>query len=253
MKLALCLYGPVRHWNVVGPSLELHLLRHHEVDVFSNVYVHSGPGLYANERTHPRWQHRLKSNQNSRGHVVELAKLNARSQTLFDPSDPNSNFSNHMRQLMSTKPQALAQLPQAFWSNFWSQCQLVNEVATRASEYDWIIVSRADIIYLNNLAPRVFDSKTITFPKQFGSGWLSDKWFCSPPDLLPRMLNRWDAFPEVVPGTQCHPSEQFSHYINAHKIPWSFADVDVDIVQHRYTGWWWTPYTRDPDQILKVT
>lgn len=240
MKVALCLYGPYRHFNTVSSGLRQHLFEPLDIDVFSCVYDATSIGLYPSESTHPRHTHQQNTSVSPNRDFSVLSNLGSKALETFDFE--SKSFTSAVSVLQSQIGTVVSQYPLAFWANLWAQEKVVDLKNSFEQKYDFVIVSRADILYQNKLPDWCFEQDKLTLHRKFGCSSPCDFWFMGNETHTTVAAQRFSNFPNHY----AHPHQLFTDCLNQHNIPWSFADLPLNVVQRRYTGWWYTPYVPDP-------
>lgn len=245
MKLALCLYGPYRHFNNVAASLRTHLFSCLNIDLFACVYDASSLGMYPADSNHPRYTHKnpvVFPTQRDFSMLSSLCPLQSETFSLDSPC-----FSNSLAQLKSNIG-SVEDYPLAMWANLWAQERVVEMASCFSQKYDFVIVSRADVIYQNNLPQWCFDFTQLTVQRKFGCGSACDFWFMGNSSTANQAGKRFSCLSDK----DFHPHKAFDTHLKHHNIEVCFADLPLNVVQRRYTGWWYTPYIPDPDSLPKV-
>jgi hypothetical protein len=231
MKTALCLYGPLRYTALVRAAIQQHLLPHWDITIFACVRPNGSLGQYQSEPNHPT---------NQIVHNKPLA---------------SDNFVSNLRDLEQLMPSSVTTLdqpvhcpstmPLAYWHNLACQKTVIEMKNQYPAQFDFCIVSRADVLYQDSIPHFSVDPNKLSFHKKFGTGWPSDFWYAGPSAMVDVIANRAG----VDEQAQVHPNQYLLREINQHNLPTFFADLPIDVVQRRYTGWWWTPYVRDPTSL----
>lgn len=244
MRIALCLYGPYRYFSYVGQSIRTHLLQQLNIDLYGCVYNAKHLGLYTSEPNHPRYTHKLAPSVSDKdfSNLLDL-----RPQILETFEFESLEFSSSLASLTSQNPSVTACYPMAFWANLWSQQRVVDFQNSSGKTYDKIIVSRADILYEESLPKSCFQIQKLLLHQDFGCGSPCDFWFMGNTNLVTKAANRFSSFPQIA----CHPHTAFANHLDYHNIDFCFADLPSNVIQRRYTGWWYTPYIHDPDLFPK--
>jgi len=245
MRIALCLYGPYRHFAHVGASIRYNLLQNLDIDIFGCVHYGSHLALYTSEPNHPRFTHKLPPTVYSQS-FSNLLDLCPKELETFDFQ--STSFVNSLAQLKSQKPNLVDCYPLAFWANLWAQERAVSFQNRASKSYDKVIVTRADILYDEALPARYFSQKTLLLHKDFGCGSPCDFWFMGNNDIVTKAASRFSSLAPIA----CHPHTAFANHLDYHNIDFCFADLPLNVIQRRYTGWWYTPYIHDPDSFSKV-
>jgi len=245
MKVALCLYGAYRHFDLVSASLKTHLLNTLDIDIYACVYHCNSLGLYPAESTHPRWTHNKPVPAVLPLGIDSLLGLNPKSVQLFEFDYPE--FQTALANLEDKVGSLVQKYPKAFWANLWSQQRVMMSKLLLNKEYDFAIVSRADILYFDSLPAYAFDSNKLTLHRKFGCGLPCDFWYMGKDSLASKAAERFDVFPNIY----SHPHQAFSTHLQEREVSWNFADLPLNVVQRRYSGWWYTPYVPDPDYVAK--
>lgn len=249
MKVALCLYGALREFNKVRDCLRQHVLTQNSVDLFAYLWTESLLGLYPSETSHPRYS----SGIFSKSCATEFFTLNPKQ--CFVTSSINGSL--ELQQAFASQrdrigSQIFGQFPLHYWANLYAQEQAVNLASEFADDYAFTVVSRADVLYLDSLLLNQLKTEHITVHKKFGAGRPSDFWYAAPSHWCQVISKRFSTFPTLSAEVENHPLTLFQNKISEHNFPIFFADLPIDMVQRRYTGWWWTPYERDPSIVKDI-
>lgn len=248
MKIALCLYGGLREFTTVRASLRQHVLPNFSVDLFACVWSQSLLGLYPSESSHPR--HACPTVPMD--YALEFMTLQPKQSYLTKSFVTYPEFQKALEfQRSKIGEQVFSCFPLHYWANLYAQEQAV-QFSTGVDDYDFTIVSRADVFYLEPLLKNTVGANQITVHKRFGAGKPSDFWYSGPNQWCQTISKRFSDFPILSPGIENHPLTLFQNQINQHNFPIFFADLPIDMVQRRYTGWWWTPYERDPSIVKDI-
>lgn len=243
MKVALCLYGALREFSTVRASLQTHVFPNLDVDVFACVWGKNQLGLYPSEAAHPCNLLPVSATD----HALEFFNFGAKKFSLSSSFETSTAFQNAFQvQKSRLGLQTFLQFPLHYWANLYAQETAVS-VCQEQGRYDHIIVSRADVVYLDNFLRRDLRYDCITVNRAFGAGKPSDFWYAGPSEWCHTISKRFSTFPKICPSIENHPLTLFQNKINDSNFPIFFADLAIDMVQRRYTGWWWTPYVRDPN------
>jgi hypothetical protein len=241
MKVALCLYGPYRQFNLITDAFRQHLFGHLSVDVFLCVYDAAAMGLYPAEPLHPRHTHQQNETSLQRNKFAILPYIGTKAIETFDLE--TTTFTSAVSKLRHKIGIAVDKYPLVFWANLWAQERVVDLKNNLGQKYDYVIVSRADILYQNSLPSWCFQTDKLTLHRKFGCSKPCDFWYMGNENITTVAAQRLDNFP----SDSKHPHQLFTEHLQKHNIAWSFADLPLNVVQRRYTGWWYTPYIPDPN------
>ena len=231
MKIALCLYGNLRSFDNVFPSLHKCILEPFCPDIFSFIWNNTNEiAINKFDSNHPIWNIKnipKNTKMISSNYVTSVIdKLNPIVALIEDYNSPSFQHNTDWK------------LPSALYKNLWAQSQCVKlkneyEHKTRI-QYDLVIMSRWDIYYENLL--KLHHTDKIFFPEKFsiGAGGPSDFWAYGPSKLMNVFSDRFNHFQHFENNINQHPNKFLHQLLLHYNIEYQHTDVSVNLLNRNW-------------------
>lgn len=223
MKIALCLFGNLRQFDLLIPTLQNNVIQPFCPDVFSFVWRNtSEQPVNKFDRNHPFWNIKNvpKPKKISNDYIHSLiTKINPKISLISDYENPSFEYNPDW------------QLPQAYYKNLWAQYQCVKKKQEYENyfgfKYDLVIMSRWDIFYENQID---FENKNrVVFPRRFWISGPSDWWMYGPSHLIDLCSSRFEQN-----NLNYHPNKLLNHLLEHYNIPHEQIDIPVNLLNRPY-------------------
>ena len=226
MRTALCLYGNLRSFSTVFPSLHQHVLQVYSPDVFSFVWKNTHEiAVNKFDRNHPIWD--IKNSKKK-----SIISDDTISSLIEKTNSKISLVEDYQNQILSDQKDW--NLPKALYKNLWAQSRCVKLKQLYENQhhiqYDLVILSRWDIFYESNLMLNISDC--LRFPTRFCYAGPSDFWTYGPSKMIDVCANRFDFLQKKNPNE--HPNKLLNQLLDSYNISYEMIDLPVNLLNRPY-------------------
>ena len=237
MKIALCLYGNIRSFDVVFPYLDKHILQKYSPDVFAITWTNT-PELLSNkfDRFHPI--RNLSKHKNGQRNISVdyvhsiIDRINPVISKVIDTE--TSDFYNQLQLIKELPDIKKWAMPMASYKNMWSQEQVIHlknmKEFQSQSIYDLVIMSRWDVIYTDTIDISAFSNSVITIPESFSR--MSDFWAVGGSSIINVFSKRFSSIPLLTELPDTLPNFLESVLEN-NGISWQATNLPINLL-NRY-------------------
>ena len=242
MKTALCLYGNIRKFDKILPSLYAHIIHPYSPDIFAFTWVsEEEKPINKFDRNHPLWKNKVKHNIISKSYMHSVVNsLNPKAIILEDATLANKTFLSYTTKFETIDNLKHWNMPVAFLKGLWAQeeCVKLKQKYEKANlfKYDKVILSRWDVIYDSSLQLHDLSLDTLSMPQSFTVNGPSDFWICGSSENIDICSKRFSNI-ENISATNCipdHPCSFLNQFIDNYNISHERLDLPINLLNRNW-------------------
>lgn len=227
MKIALCLSGHLRTFEKTYSSLYKNILNVYNPDIF--IHTWDKLGFACNYKTDKDLnstydkQNIINKLYNPKNIIIESSSF------VEELKEHGNQYAPHLR----NEPKHVGHMASMFYkiyacNEIRKQFELQNPV-----KYDYIIRSRADLVFNNSLTLPPIEENTVWIPKHIsGEGWYTDQFSIGNSDSMDLYSSLYFDIPEYFKAKMDFYPEKFMFWgLNKKSLTTKYLDINFHILR----------------------